>query len=486
MRSSFWRSDLASAFCVGGIFFALLLTTPNIPGGDDAYRHVKMASRLLQEPMRVFADPWSLSYLWPRPVDPYFGYHLLLAPFTLVLPLVPAVKLFSSVIVGATAYVLLLLLRQVDARWAPMWMILAMTGSAISFHRAALSRPYLLSALLVLLALSLALRGRAMAVAVVSLLHGACYSIFFLVWLGPLLLLLVRRDRQAFRMATLAIGATLAGLLLNPYFPENVRYDVVQAQVIGIARAAGVVIGGELQRPSPWWLAGSAPIVAVWIIATVVFLRRRGWKEGTPTVLLLGASAALLYSVQVARTFDLFVPLAAVFAAAELSPWLRDRRRDAPYAVGLVMLACALHVALAARNFREAPSVEAFHGAARFLEERFPGRRVVNSQWDHYAFLYFWNHRNQYLVGIEPTFFYIANPAKYWLWRHLSDDEPSTCPTQRCASAVNPAEALRELDSNLVLTDHARNPRLEKSLRADPAASEVYKDGTLSVFEFRR
>jgi hypothetical protein len=93
--------DLTIALLLGASFFLILLGTPNIPGGDDAYRHVKMASRLVTDGRAVFADPWLLPYLWPKPVDAWFGYHVLLAPFTAVLPLILAAKVFTSLVFGA-------------------------------------------------------------------------------------------------------------------------------------------------------------------------------------------------------------------------------------------------------------------------------------------------------------------------------------------------------------------------------------------------
>src|SRR5580704_17309720 len=103
--------EIAISLLIGAGFFLLLRATPDLPGGTDGYRHVKQAWRLITEPKAMFSDPWHLAYLWRRPVDPWFGYHLMLAPFVFFFDLITAIKLLTSVIFGLTAYAMFLLLR---------------------------------------------------------------------------------------------------------------------------------------------------------------------------------------------------------------------------------------------------------------------------------------------------------------------------------------------------------------------------------------
>ena len=184
----FWSSragEAAISILIGCAFFLLLRATPDSPGGFDAYRHARMAARLLTEPRAVFADPWRLAYFWPKPVDAWFGFHFLLAPFTAVLDPVVAIKLLSAILFGAIAWVLFLLLRYCEAcyRWA--WVLLALTGSSVTLCRATLTRPFLLSILLTLAAALFAMQGRTTKLLLISALHALSYSIFFLVAFAP-------------------------------------------------------------------------------------------------------------------------------------------------------------------------------------------------------------------------------------------------------------------------------------------------------------
>ena len=166
----------------------------------------------------MFGDPWRLAYFWNAPVDPWFGYHLLLAPFTVVFDLITAAKLLSSIIFGLMAYVMFRLLGHVNARYPAFWVLLAMTGSSITLSRATTVRPFLLSVLLTLVAVLWTVEDKPVKLALVSLVHALSYSMFFLVAIAPVFWLLLRRDR---RSVVAALCATLRrlGIARQSLFP---------------------------------------------------------------------------------------------------------------------------------------------------------------------------------------------------------------------------------------------------------------------------
>src|SRR5208282_5087904 len=144
-----------------------------------------------------------------------------------------------------------------------------------------------------------------------------------------------------------------AGVLANPFFPENLKFSLIQAYTrLGPDLSKTLDIGGELRPLSVWWLAASLPVLAVWIPAVVLLVWRWGvwhwgWnkpreKPSDAQLLLLAMSlVALAMSLHAARMFDFFVPIAVVFAASVLSPPLAPRREPAAYAFGFLCLLCA-------------------------------------------------------------------------------------------------------------------------------------------------
>jgi len=481
--------EIATSVLIGVCFFLLLRMTPDIPAGTDGYRHVKQAWRLIHEPRAMFADPWHLAYLWRAPVDPWFGFHVLLAPFVFFLDPVIALKLFCSVIFGLTAYVLFLLLRHVGANYRVFWVLLAMTGSSMTLGRATTVRPFLLSVLLTLLAALFTVTDKPVKLAAVAALHAVSYSIFFLAGIGPGLWFLLRRDRRSGILLLCCVAGMALGLLANPYFPENVRFDVVQASVVSIARAAHVKIAGELAPADSWWvIAGCLPGGLPWVGAVIVWLSIGRTVSAPATNLFLLISAAMVVgTVKVVRTADFFIPFGILFAAAVFAPYLKRASRLDVAVIGLVLaIPCVANLYLTHAYVLAAPSLDRFRGASAYLKANAPNALIANVGWaPDYFLLFFLNSQSRYVIGIEPTFLYLNDTRKYWLWRHMNNDEGYTCDHEVCSEGER-GDVVRAagegLGAQYIVTDHQDSPRLDLVLRGNGGVAEVYRDGALSVY----
>jgi hypothetical protein len=482
--------NLLFASALGLLFFlAITIASSSIASGDDAYRHVRFAHRLATETHDALADPWRLPYLWPKPLDVWFGYHLLLAPLTLALPLIPAAKLLGALMWAGIALALQQLCQTMGIRWPRVWVVLAMCGSAIVLYRATLVRPFLFSLLLVLLATRYVLEERPIALGVTACLHALSYSIFFLPMLPVGLYLLVRRNRRSFvLLAACAIGLA-AGLAFSPFFPENARFSFAQV-LTPLAQGSGDVfdIGMEVRPISIGWLAVSIPVFIVWLPAVFILLANvRLRKPSYGQWLLLAMSGLLLAgSFRVSRTLDLFVPFAVVLSASVLSPLLDAHREKAQFGFGFLFLFCAVAAIPAFSTIRSATSISVYQGASDFLTREGGQETVFNTHWEQYPFLYFWNWRSRYVTGIDPTFLYRSSSRRYWLWRHLSDDAAITCGAQFCEhSLMLPADVAiqSEFQARFAVIEKAKNPKLLAALRASSKAKEAYQDSNLSVFE---
>ena len=105
----------------------------------------EIRSRLETEGRQALVDPWRLLYFWPKPIDGWFGYHLLLAPFTVVFGMITGTKVLTSLVCAGIAYVLLEILEEIGVAWKPGWVLVATFGSGLVLYRALFARPFLLS-----------------------------------------------------------------------------------------------------------------------------------------------------------------------------------------------------------------------------------------------------------------------------------------------------------------------------------------------------
>lgn len=471
--------DLCVALALGAAMFGFSLTTPNIAGGDDAYRHVRFAWRLANETQAAIADPWKLNYLSPYASDIWFGYHLLLAPLTLAMPLILAAKVVGVGIWTATLYAILRFLNSLNVTWRHAWGILAMTGSGIVLYRALLVRPFLLSLLLVILATRYTLEERRWHVALIAAVHAISYSIFFFAGLPAGIAFLLRRTRRAFLLGLIAGVAMLIALAVSPFFPENVYFAIAQSSTrIGADVGRMLKIGREAQPITGFWFLASLPVLIVWagsIVRWAWSFRTR--RPGVADSLTFGVSLfALLMCFRAARMFDYFVPFAVMFAAIVLSPLIAEHRERFAYGFGALFLGAALGVIPSYVASTSAPSLDRYRDAAQFLAEQ-PNATVFNTEWQQYPFLYYWNWNSRYITGLDPTFFYTLDQDRYWKWRKLADDEADASSLDRCIFS--------DFQATHILVDRKITPKLATQLAANPHIAEVFHDAELSVFTRR-
>ena len=43
-----------------------------------------------------------------------------------------------------------------------------------------------------------------------------------------------------------------------------------------------------------------------------------------------------------------------------------------------------------------------------------PGEIIIHADWDDMPSLFYWDDQNRYIMGLDPTFTYSADPARYW------------------------------------------------------------------------
>src|SRR5262249_47506018 len=116
------------------------------------------------------------------------------------------------------------------------------------------------------------------------------------------------------------------------------------------------------------------------------------------------------------------------------------------------------------------------------------GALVFNTQWEQYPFLYFWNSQSTYLTGIESSIMYVRDMRRYWLWRHIANDEPETCgsPLWMARNTQSIRSTLMEFGAGFVIVERDKNRRLSEILGNMPEATEVYGDAACLVFRLAR
>jgi hypothetical protein len=143
-------------------------------------------------------------------------------------------------------------------------------------------------------------------------------------------------------------------------------------------------------------------------------------------------------------------------------------------------LAVLVLVPLAVRNHRQAVRdldanlpPDRYREAAQWLAAQSgEGEVVFTTDWDDFAELFFYNTRNYYLVGLDPTLMLLNDATRYYEWEQIATGQ---------LGAAGPA-IRRDFGARFVLSDHAHEPFLERA-EQDATLRPVFRNSDCSIFE---
>jgi len=186
---------------------------------------------------------------------------------------------------------------------------------------------------------------------------------------------------------------------------------------------------------------------------------------------------------------EYFPPFALVFAAFAWAPLLETKPAPVPsadsprvqFATSLLVILLSLAVALSiARSIPPAQEAvdkskpyDLYAGASAWLEKNtVAGERVFQTDWDDFPRLFFYNTHNTYLIGLDPTYMQLYDPALYDQWVDITQGD-----------VINPSQIIAsKFDSRYVHTDLNHKDFLAIA-RKDSGLKEVYRDGQAVIFE---
>jgi hypothetical protein len=326
-------------------------------------------------------------------------------------------------------------LHAIDARFPWLWLLLLFVADAPLLLAFLPVRPGLLAISFVVVEIALILRRKSLWLFLVGALHTLAHSSFILL---PALAgawgvaHLLRRERPAVRLLAVAILGPILGLVLNPYFPDNlfVAWDqlveVARAVWLGASDVPAQLFGTELVGPRTSQFLGSYPAFLPAVGGLVAFLAwpsRRLTTEGLALVLMTGL---LLGTGFLSERFLRFFFPAVVLLGARLwseilengplrEAWRRDATALATFAgilgVSLVGGLSDGSVLTVKQRVSTLSTTEIYRPAVEFLKrEARPDELVYHNFWWDFSALYHYRPEGRYVVALDPVFFQRFDP----------------------------------------------------------------------------
>jgi hypothetical protein len=502
-----WQLSVSAAGLLGAFVILLTIiqfTTPNLVG-NDGYYHIRMAQLMRTEGLKPPFDWLPLTVLNANEfVDHHFLYHVLLIPFTLGDLRVGAKA--ASVVFPALAFLAVWwLLRGQKVPYAALWSLGLLIVSEAFVYRMSMPRTQALSLGFLVLAIHWLLTGR----------HRLLLPLaFFYVWLYnafPLILLVtgayvltgwLTHRRLEWQVLILTSLGVILGLVVNPYFPDNLAFIF---RHIGpkLADPTAIKVGSEWYPYDTVQLIENSGLALVAFMAGILALgmhdRRMG--KSTATVLLVALlCGAMLFKSR--RFIEYFPAFALIFCALAWNPilrgWLDSYASPMTRPSGAQariwkqirriterkwILASLMAITIAAglvlnlgptrHGLQRTKPYQRYAGAAGWLENNTPpSARVFQTDWDDFPSLFFYNTHNTYTLGLDPTYMQLYDQELFDLWVDITKGRVD-----------HPARTIaQEFGASYVFTDLKHDRFLEQAAK-DPGLLEVFRDEDAAVFQ---
>jgi hypothetical protein len=509
----------AAVFSLCAALFAWVQSYPAFRDPDSFY-HAKMAEQLLHGNI-VSHFPWlPFTTLGAAFADHHFLYHLVLAPFIAVLgPTYGTVV--ATVILAATAVTVFhAFLRDREVPFAWVFTAVLVTSSGFLF-RIDLAKAIAVSVAILFGALILMRRGNSGALFFVAWAYVWAYGgwpvlgVICAAELGARLLVDIASygrtslhvwwrelpTSRELRNAIAVAAGFATGIVINPYFPNNLRFyweQIVQIAVINYRGTIGV--GSEWYPYKFLEIFGEAGGVFI-LAATCILLLLLGlfWsktvaaeeqslsKEGARGAASLFILAATFFfmTMRSRRHIEYFMPFsvaACALVAAAILAYVDAKKLSAEVVktfgrVASVIIGCLFALGFAVLAWRSVTGVHKAFGrgyawskyaeaSAWLSANTAPGSVVVHSDWDEFPILFFHNDHNAYIAGLDPTFLYRNDPTRYRRWVDLTLGK-----TRKDIAAL----VIGTFNSRFVFIDK-KHKAMHDAVAGDPGMALVYED----------
>lgn len=493
--SEIWIATVLCVLFIVGMAW-IQFASPDMPDNDGFY-HIKLAYLMRTEGLKPAFTWLPQSILSENEFyDHHFLFHVALIPFTFG-DLRLGAK-WAAVTFAALAFMAVWFLfyrQRVPYSW--LWALGLLGISEAFLYRMSITRAQSLSLALLALGILWLLERKYVHLAILAFVYVWMYDAFPLfVALGVLYVLavvLVEKRLEVQPLFYIAAGILL-GLLINPYFPDNVIFSI-RHMLPKLTDATAVRVGNEwYPYETGQLLENSLPALAAFA-SGILALGLSGKKMDVRTAFALLISLLFgLMLFQARRFVEYFPPFALIFAAFAWTPLLLDvpaislsppaaspwRFFQTRLPFGLLTLAVCLSLSrtlpVARARMDALKPYDLYAGSSRWLEQNTnEGELVFQTDWDDFPRLFFYNTHNTYLIGLDPTYMQMYDEGLYDLWVPLVRGEVDQ-PSQFIANVFQ---------ARYVHTDLNHQAFIRKAAE-DPYMTEVYRDDQSVIFQVKR
>jgi len=448
----------------GLIFFGLMQANKTILDPDGFY-HIRIATLMLKDgivkefPWLVFTD---LSTFY---TDHHFIYHIILSLFINFFEPIVGVKIATTFINTSFLFIFYSFLKNQKIQHIWLYIIILLSSSPFLF-RINLTKASSLSLIILFLILFSIFKKKYKTLFALSFLYVWSYGGWPLsiivsgtYFLSSFLSKKIQNNKGIFIIIKssewqpfiITILGSVIGIVINPYFPENILFYWLQ-----IIQIAMVNYGSNVGVGMEWYgfsitqvLIYSSEIILLLLIGGLLFFGRIAIKkykiisekEITKLLFFLILSGFFfILTLKSKRNSEYFYPFVVIFAALFINYfWDKDVfikiknniqsffKKRFLYIIFILYIIFMFFFAFLLNFIRIKTDLESGHSINEYKEAMETamqnsnyGDIIFHSDWDDWPILFYHNQYNRYIVGLDPTFLYKYNSDLYKKWRDIT------------------------------------------------------------------
>ncbi len=406
------------------LIFLIQLCAPGFVG-VDAYYHVKVSELMMQHGI-LKAFPWTQVSIWKDKFsDKEFLFHVYLLPFIHIVPNpMVAGKIAISVLGGVFFLLFYRLLNQFRIRHSLIWTLIVLGINFVFLQRMCMVRPHVLSLVLTLLFIESLWRQNPWQILLISFIYSLAYTAaHFLICIAIIYLtiLLIHQQKSQISFLLLTLAGTIAGLVIHPHFPNNLKAWYVQNALLPVfnwgKNTEFWFVAEHTPLPIEAFIGACGLTLALFGTATTIMILN--WRNlGSITIFIFALSSVFLGMTIVSMRFvEYWVPFTVIFCALSIkavnpikSTVLKNTIKIGQF--GLLSFSVIMYVlALLLIPVRFTPELEE---AAQWLSNNTPQEAIVfTTDWSDFPQLFYYDTQSRYLFGLDPVYCY-AYDADLW------------------------------------------------------------------------
>lgn len=514
---------LLGAIAIALIFWQLQFSTNSICCGDfDGYYHVKW-SRVLWDSMKHGSFPPKFPWLPLTTlnskdyVDHHLLFHIFQIPFVEFRDPRLGAKVGSIVFASLAVLSCYWLLIRYHIRYVLVWLLALLACSAPFIFRMNMAKAPPFAIIYLILAIYFFFRKKYWPLLPVALLFTWTYDLFLLLVMAAVfwsVAIAWTEHRFEWRPLVYVIAGCAAGLVLNPYFPQN--FHLLYEHLLIKLRASGydTKVGDEWYPYDSWQFLGNSAVACIaMLVGYIAFEPSERRKSQYPFFLLLFSTALLIMTARWRRIAEYWPPFAVLFAAFSLQPWLAGTRsyltklppdvaeelksffdrkdswwtrltsdwREIIKTVGVAAVAMALGVFLFLNLRREVEEIgyaEAhnyYKAGADWMRANIPpGQIVFNTNWSDFPRLFYFDETHYYVSGLDPNYLYDKDPELSRIYERIT-----------LGQETNPARLIRDrFGARYVFSDNKHDDFFQQA-RESGWFDIVYEDKDCVILYIR-